>query len=104
MLSQPDAGLDAMSGAIALEDHEFHEPLDKICTNDFVSKFDGAFGEKHSTQTALGGSIPDGIFQGTWPRLHTFIGCFDDVAGTDCDLAIIGGAAWTMFTAHWTWK
>lgn len=106
ILAQADAPIEAMSEAIALEDHLFHSQLTEICTNDFVSKFGALFGNQHSTSTVLGpGNVPDGIFQGTWPDMHTFIGCFDFPKGAECDLLITDwNQNWQKYTAHWTWK
>ena len=105
VLSEPDAPIEAMSAAIALEDHQFHEQLKKVCTNDFISKFEALFGDAHSTTTSLGANVPDGIFGGDWAKMHTFIGCFDYPKGSECLLLIEDwDQNWNKYTAHWTWK
>lgn len=103
VLTSATAPLSAMVDAIALQDAEAHVDLREICTNNFISTFDPDFGNSH-TSAVLSGNIPDGAFQGTWPDMHTFLGCFDEPKGESCQLAISDWHVnWVDFTAHWTW-
>jgi hypothetical protein len=82
LLQDPDAPLESMEQALALEDGEGMNPWQEICSQDWAGEFDPDFGQSHVTTASLlpdASIVPDGAFNGIWPGMHLFCGCFDDV-------------------------